>query len=194
MSKKNFNILSLESLVPQMITCKDKLTMTYTLNNYSHVLLTALCKFISVSKEPFNHLNFMCSQSCFISYCEAFLYIFGCVWYITSEWEHHKNTAFIYKEKFCQVYRIQSSADSIDFVTSQRKYLVLFNVRYSFANPAWAIKNWISSLSWSTWKVSSSEAFSIYISLEANNIYTRLFWLLHKRDILLWPGLIGVNV
>ena len=46
------------------------------------------------------------------------------------------NTAFIYKEKFCQVYRIQSSADSIDFVTSQLKYFVLFNVRYSFANPA----------------------------------------------------------
>ena len=53
MSKKNFNILSLESLVPQMITCKDKLTMTYTLSNY-HVLLTALCKFISVSKEPYH--------------------------------------------------------------------------------------------------------------------------------------------
>ena len=37
--KKNFNILSLESLVPQMITCKDKLTMTYTLSNYMYYSL-----------------------------------------------------------------------------------------------------------------------------------------------------------
>lgn len=72
----SFNILSRESLVPQMITVR--------INNdihckQLHVLLTALWKFTTVSKEPFNHLNFMCSQSCFVNYCDAFLYVFNCV-------------------------------------------------------------------------------------------------------------------